>query len=947
VFDIMINALPYMRVAVDRVLKRRGIDAIGHAFVGGLTSHLPLRPTQREALTAYGIFLSDSRTTEENKKTGYFELPTGIGKTGIFVALIHEAHLEATKKKKKFRSVIVVPTTQLLDQTYDEFVAHAPDMAHQIGRYGDRHRTLSKPVTIITYDSWINLTEQGKISRKNVDLLISDEAHRGTSERRVDQLFQAYGRNTVQLAFTATAHFDEEKSVQQTHKNEIFYKGLPESVKSGELAEYIHSQLYIIRVEPLSDGDLRKNNPNWKSDLRRQAWNQRILKIFSDGIDHVSGDLLSDNQAGFFVADTSHADQLELMANQDSKLLKKARKLGKKKIAVAIHSNLAPSEQRKRLAAFMRGEYMAVIGDEKFKEGFNYPALKNIFDYPRGSLVDKAQIAGRAARKWWNVDKQRSEGMSFIDTVVYVGSNDKDQDKSNREIALRRAVLVSSILDGTEVFSEKFETAATKSKRAKDSLATSRPKIFAETDTVEEYATLEDIKNIHAQINYLRRNDVVEITEPFRLSLGEQMKQKEMGAKALIQSLGADCPDDLTASMIDTWQTGVVKTARSEHWNAVIDLLMNQPDAKPIRNISKEDRQWLITQTARTEFGPKAIMKALRADYISDTLDHQKIECWRRGSTKIARTEDWNAVKDFLENCPDAKKGPDKQEISDKDHAWLNAQFVRAGIGTAAVIVLMGDNAPDGLKFNQIESWKSRRIKTARCDYWNAVKNVLVALPNAKVTQAISEADRQWLDKQMDRTKLGDTAIMHAVRKSLKADFSRGRIDGWRDGSVKTAQTDHWEAVKTFLLSQEDAKPVRHLSEKDILWLNSKCQSIGLAAKTIITALGDNLPSDLSHEKIGTWQRGNCQTARDDHWNAVVQLLEGYKPLHQQYVRRLEKLQTTTGYKIKDAFAQAGEVLPSRLQVRGFLSGIFTGETKMIHKDDLPAIAKVYATFLP
>lgn len=245
-----INLMPYLLKGVNTILTREGFDRTGHGFAGGLNEHTPLRPTQREGLEAYREFLGDPDHTDADKRAGYFEIPTGVGKTGMFVALINEVHKEAKKERKKVKTIVVVPTITLLTQTRDEFLEFAPDMVDQLGLYGDTHKNLSKPITIMTYDAWIALTESGELSHHNVDLLLTDEAHRGTSDRRVDLLFDKYGDGTVQLAFTATAHFDTQKSVQKTHKNEIFYKSLPQAVRDGELAEYIHSQLYIIRVEP-------------------------------------------------------------------------------------------------------------------------------------------------------------------------------------------------------------------------------------------------------------------------------------------------------------------------------------------------------------------------------------------------------------------------------------------------------------------------------------------------------------------------------------------------------------------------------------------------------------------------------------------------------------------------------------------------------------------------
>lgn len=55
-----------------------------------------------------------------------------------------------------------------------------------------------------------------------------------------------FDARTAGIAFTATAHFDETKSVQKTHHNEIFYKSLADGVRGDELAAYVQTQMQIL-----------------------------------------------------------------------------------------------------------------------------------------------------------------------------------------------------------------------------------------------------------------------------------------------------------------------------------------------------------------------------------------------------------------------------------------------------------------------------------------------------------------------------------------------------------------------------------------------------------------------------------------------------------------------------------------------------------------------------
>ena len=1065
----MADILTYLRTAVGNILSYAGIGADGRAFTGGLGPQRPFRPTQREAVTAYGAFL-DGPLSESEKKSGYFEIATGVGKTGIFLALVYQAHLEAERQQRKnFRSMIVVPTTQLLGQTYDEFIELMPDMADKIGLYGDDHKDLGKPVTLITYDSWIALTEAGKINQDNVDLLISDEAHRGTSDRRVEQLLKAFGDKTVRLAFTATAHFDENKSVQKSHKHEIFYKSLPDSVRAGELADYIHSQLYVIRVAPSE-----KHETEPTSDQRRTAWNKRVTRIFGNGLDHITGEPLCDNQSAFYVSDTAHADQLEAMLNADPLLKQKAAAQGKAGIAVAIHSKLSPREQKTRLRDFMDGKYMAIVGDQKFKEGFDHPALKNIFDFPRGSLVDKAQILGRAGRKWWNALKARFEGMSFIDTVVYVGSADPEEDERRRKLALRNSVLVSSILEGTEIFAQNSPFAGPGARPR--SSGSSAFRVFADDENVEEYATLEDVRNIHAQITYLRRENIIDLTPAHIEWLEEQRQRTGLGPISLIRAMGEDCPQNLTASVISAWLSRTVKTAREEHWNALKDFVEAQLDAEATHRISDEDRAWINQQVKRTRMGAKSIIIALD-DQCPEDLTARRIVSWQTGTMKNASSEQWNTVRDFLLEQPDADpifnisdtdrayldaemertgmsaysllkqtgdatpegltKGvidnwrsgkvqtarisqwefvhaalqiqPDIKYVTAQDREWLGAKMESTAFAAQAIITGLGATAPEGLTRGMIEAWRDGESRKASPSHWLAVKNFLDAQSEPKrlcdadrlwleqqmtrtnlrpmalatamgckdITDAmitgwllgttvnvdparweklqtffakrpdikfISATDRDWLNAQIERTKLGQAAILAGLGSKKPEHLTKGMIAAWQSGGSATAELAHWTLVQNYLVQQPDGQKIHVISPAEITWLKEQMELTGLGTTLIITALGAQKPEGMNVAMLNNWLTGTSLSTKQAYWTSVQTLFAGYDRLKAADIERLSDLQKRSGIKLKDVFERSGLQPSCRITGRNYLSGIFSGKVSALHPEDRAAIEQAYAS---
>jgi superfamily II DNA or RNA helicase len=452
--------LGYLQQGIDALLEQESFDG-GQEF----------RRTQKQALEAYQRYLSNENFTTEEKLKGFFEIPTGVGKTAVFVGIVAAAHKVAQEAGEELKTAIIVPTIQLLGQTEEAFKGNdlepddedyfngfAPWLNDQIGLYGDGKKNLDNPITIMTYDAWVALTEAGALSSQNIDILISDEAHRGTSERRVENISGSFNENTIQIAFTATAHFDEDKSVQNSHEREIFYKKPADAIREGELAAYVSSQRFIIRVDPddymLSDefqDASQERRAAYRRAAKQNAWNKRMVTIFREGRDEKTGDLLTDNQAGFFVEGVKQADRLEDLLNSDPELIRRAEGQGYEGVAVAIHSGLSKGAIKERYEGYKAGKYLAVIGDEMFKEGFDHPPMKTLFDCPHSSVVDKAQILGRGLRKWWNKLKGRFEGLTVIDTVVYFADEDEDKEDNNRERALMDTVSVKQVLEGSHI----------------------------------------------------------------------------------------------------------------------------------------------------------------------------------------------------------------------------------------------------------------------------------------------------------------------------------------------------------------------------------------------------------------------------------------------------------------------------------------------------------------
>jgi superfamily II DNA or RNA helicase len=130
--------------------------ALGAAFA--LPEPLPAlsvtpRPYQKEALASW----------VKSQAQGIVVLPTGAGKTVVALMAIEAMNV---------KTLVVVPTIDLLHQWHDTLCARFGLETDAVGRIGGGFRT-QRPLTVITYDS----AAMPRRDLSDVGLLVFDEAH--------------------------------------------------------------------------------------------------------------------------------------------------------------------------------------------------------------------------------------------------------------------------------------------------------------------------------------------------------------------------------------------------------------------------------------------------------------------------------------------------------------------------------------------------------------------------------------------------------------------------------------------------------------------------------------------------------------------------------------------------------------------------------------------------
>ncbi|MEK7499228.1 MAG: DEAD/DEAH box helicase, partial [Patescibacteria group bacterium] len=154
---------------------------------------------------------------QDKAPKGYVKLPTGTGKTVLFTEFIEAVNL---------RTLVVVPRKLLVDQTTDAFAEFASDL--DVGKLYTDASQLGRQVTVTTYDSLVRKIKSGELKPEDYDCLILDEAHKALTKERIS-VIQKFN-HALQLGFTATPTYSEEKQVSNLLPTEIHTMSAQEAV---------------------------------------------------------------------------------------------------------------------------------------------------------------------------------------------------------------------------------------------------------------------------------------------------------------------------------------------------------------------------------------------------------------------------------------------------------------------------------------------------------------------------------------------------------------------------------------------------------------------------------------------------------------------------------------------------------------------------------------------
>ena len=335
-------------------------------LVGGFRPRLAVEPRayQTEALAAW--LAAEGR--------GTVILPTGAGKTVLAMMAI---------EKLKLRTLIIVPTIELLHQWRGAVIERLGVAADKVGVIGDGRREL-RPITVITYAS----ASMPEAPIGGFGLLVCDEAHHLPAPGH--QAIAERSGARYRLGLTATPERgDGQEQLLYSLIGRPVYRRTPEELSAeGHLARFREQRIYV----DLSPDEAMRYGAlmgEWKWFLARKRG------ALARGGDFF-GELIrrSGNDPAARSALRAHHQARMIALNAEAKIVETARLLAQhraEKVLIFSEYNLLvdrlsralalpsltyrtpPEERRLTLERFRSGAYSKLAAGRVLNEGVDVP----------------------------------------------------------------------------------------------------------------------------------------------------------------------------------------------------------------------------------------------------------------------------------------------------------------------------------------------------------------------------------------------------------------------------------------------------------------------------------------------------------------------------------------------------------------------------------------------
>lgn len=354
------------------------------------------QPTLKEK--QFDVFEDLRDFLEAGGREGYIKLPTGVGKTVIFIEFIEAL---------KLNTLIVVPKNILVDQTINQISRFAEDL--DVGQINKEVKKMGKDVTLITYDSLVDWVKTGKLDTKAIDCLILDEAHRALGPETSAAIADPKLAHAIKLGFTATPKFSTQKQLKNLLETEIHSMDISEAIKEGLLSGckciIARTKTDLRGIKVTSNGEY--NQAELEKAIDNEARTAAAINLYKKAFSGKKLIIYCGNSVNFAkkVAEafTAEGISVEAVYGEQTNTVKGAE------------------DQKEILKKLSTGEITGVTNAKVLVEGFDEPSVKVIFNLaPTMSIVEQEQRCGRGLRLYGD------------EIAVIVDFLDKHDEKNNR-----------------------------------------------------------------------------------------------------------------------------------------------------------------------------------------------------------------------------------------------------------------------------------------------------------------------------------------------------------------------------------------------------------------------------------------------------------------------------------------------------------------------------------
>ncbi len=347
---------------------------------------LNLRDYQKEnKLRVYDVF--------SRRQSVMLQMPTGTGKTRLFVSIIKDIFHYSRDQKKALKVLILVHRTELIDQI-DEELGYRYGLAHGIIQSGDRERK-KYPIQIASVQTLSRRLNNWK--DKEFDFIIIDEAHHTTADS-YQKIIMAFPKAKL-LGVTATPVRLSGEGFMGTFEELIISKSVKDFIKEGYLSQYdYYSVARSSFIQREIDGIKRFSQGDYaESEMVRVCDNDRIrAQVVDTYIKYANG-----KKGIVYTINKLHNKNLcnEFISHGIN--------------AIAIDSDTPKEERAAYIDDFRKGKYQIICNVNLFTEGFDSPDIEFVqLARPTKSLALYLQQVGRGLRVSENKEKTL-----FLDNV--------------------------------------------------------------------------------------------------------------------------------------------------------------------------------------------------------------------------------------------------------------------------------------------------------------------------------------------------------------------------------------------------------------------------------------------------------------------------------------------------------------------------------------------------